>query len=738
MTIRSKRWKKIIEATGEVDLVFLLLRVFSLVGGLVWLSIVSLAPHEKVILVRALACFTVYSMCLYLVIFFNPRLLKKVYLVSLFLDMTFLSFLVHAETSFESSFFLGYYLLISLHTIYFGLGFGLMVAAISAVSYVVSIQTMLEHIQWTGLAMRIGFFFLITVPVGLLVEKVQRDKEKIEHFNRTLESTVAKRTKRIGTLLSQERYLREILDTVASINKLLITVPNIDVLLENASRRLVQHGHYGFCWIGLLEDNVISAAYTADSKEKPLVDPPYAVNDPKGFLYQSASAKCIRENRTIIHTSKKEKISSRMWPLLEAAQGFQSVISLPLRAHEKAKPNGVLSIYSWRKEGFDPEEKNMLDELAGDIGFAIDSFRQRDEVTKLMAERTANYEETIFSFVDMIEQRDTYTAGHTERVARYCELIAKEMGVEPEQIQKLYKAAILHDIGKIATPDSVLLKPGKLTRLDYDLIKLHCNAGYEMLSNIEMYKDLATIIRHHHERHDGKGYPDGISGDDIPLLSRILVVADAFDAMTTSRIYKARKNISESLMELERCSSTQFNPDVVRVARKVLAGVDVAGNVNQLPVTDLEKKRFSYFFNDKLTGLYNEDYLRIILNNLDVNNYSCLYILHLQNVPEYNKRYGWAKGDLFIKDFTVELQAKFPDALLFRAYGNEFTLISREHLSITPEQVDSFPGIIGTGITVDIHHIDLSKTKEYTIDKLEKMVIMPSVASRQQTMTESQ
>ena len=191
-------------------------------------------------------------------------------------------------------------------------------------------------------------------------------------------------------------------------------------------------------------------------------------------------------------------------------KGFQAAMALPLRAKQSEKPLGTLTVYTWLKEGFEPEEVAMLEELAGDLGFAIASFRHRAEIDRLHLERTVNDQETIFTFVHMIEQRDTYTAGHTERVAAYCQLIAKEMGVVGHDIFKLYRAAIFHDIGKIATPDAVLLKPGNLSALDYELIKLHATAGYEMLSKIDSYKELAEIILHHHERHDGQGYPSGL------------------------------------------------------------------------------------------------------------------------------------------------------------------------------------------------------------------------------------
>lgn len=724
MVFLRKQWGEVVAATNEVDLTFLLLRVFSLVGGIAWLFLVPLSPGETAILTKALVYFSIYSVLCYLVIFFRPGLLKKVYLASLFLDMAFLSILVHAETNFANSFFLGYYLLICLHTIYFGLGFGLVVAFSSAVCYLFSIIPMYAQFEWTDLALRIGFFFFITVPVGLLTERVKRDKEKVEHFNLTLAARVAKRTEKIGTLLDQEKYLREILATVAHINKLLITAPNVGSLLASSCIRFVQHGHYGASWIGLLEEGEIQTVHTSDTTGTPLVDPPYDVHNADGIFYRSPAAQCIRDNRTVIRENDPETSKLTPWRDPEEVKGFHSVISLPLRAHHSAQPLGVLTIYTWRREGFEPEEKEMLDELAGDIGFAIDSFRQRESVAKLTAERTANYEETIFSFVDMIEQRDTYTAGHTERVAQYCLLIAKEMGLELEERKKVYKAANLHDIGKVATPDSVLLKPGKLTSLDYDLIKLHAFAGYEMLSNIDMYKELAVIILHHHERHDGKGYPDGLQGEEIPLLSRIMTVGDAFDAMTTNRIYKARKEIPVALAELQAFSGSQFHPEVVEAAIKVLADVKVSTTISQLPETNLEKKRFSYFFNDKLTGLYNEDYLKSILNNLDLNRYTCLHMLHLLNVPDYNRRHGWAAGNLFFKELAAELQAGFPEGLIFRAYGNDFAVISKEHLAVGSKEFNALKCIIDTEIEVEVHHVDLSAGMAYTIDKLEKLEIM--------------
>jgi len=251
-----------------------------------------------------------------------------------------------------------------------------------------------------------------------------------------------------------------------------------------------------------------------------------------------------------------------------------------------------------------------------------------------------------------------------------------------------------------------------------------------MLSGIEMYKDLAEIIRYHHERHDGKGYPGGLKGEEIPLLTRIMTVADAFDAMTTNRIYKPRKQIAEALAELSSLAGTQFNPEVVAVAVKALTEVTLPVSVSQTPITDIEKKRFSYFFNDRLTGLYNEDYLRIFLqNNQNLQEFSCLHLLHLTHLLEYNKELGWEQGNRIFQNFAVELLAKYPDALLFRAYGNDFAILTRHHVEMEASAFNAFISIADSDIRVELQHIDLDRNKTYLLDKLEKMVVSTPVAS---------
>lgn len=154
---------------------------------------------------------------------------------------------------------------------------------------------------------------------------------------------------------------------------------------------------------------------------------------------------------------------------------------------------------------------------------------------------------------------------HTEKVSQYCEAIAKEMNFSRKDIRDIKNAAALHDIGKIMIPHHILNKPDKLTPDEFTIIKRHPEIGYQMLTSVDEYVMLAEFVLHHHERWDGTGYPSGLSGDNIPLYSRIIAVADAFEAMTALRPYQKTKSKAEAIEELVRCAGIQFDPDIVTV-----------------------------------------------------------------------------------------------------------------------------------------------------------------------------
>jgi putative nucleotidyltransferase with HDIG domain len=181
----------------------------------------------------------------------------------------------------------------------------------------------------------------------------------------------------------------------------------------------------------------------------------------------------------------------------------------------------------------------------------------------LLRDLRESYEATLDAMVSAIESRDFETKHHCRRVQSYAVLLAERMGVAPEQLMDISYGALLHDVGKIGVPDSILLKPGKLTEEEWETMRNHTLIGYKMISRIKFLKGAADIVLYHHERWDGGGYPYGIAAQDIPLGARIFSVADTFDAITSRRVYKEAVPMDVAKKEIERCSGEQFDPDVV-------------------------------------------------------------------------------------------------------------------------------------------------------------------------------
>lgn len=312
---------------------------------------------------------------------------------------------------------------------------------------------------------------------------------------------------------------------------------------------------------------------------------------------------------------------------------------------------------------------------------------QKQKIVSLEEEKIKNQEQIIHSMIDMIESRDSYTAGHTKRVAHYCELIATEMQYSKEEIKVLKKAAWLHDIGKISTPDSVLLKPSKLSRVEYRLIQEHLTSGYELLNKIDEYRVIADIMREHHEKYDGSGYPRGLKADEIMPLSRIMIVADAFDAMTTNRVYKHKKSLKEALQELQDLSAEQFHPEVVEVSLRVLATVDLDETTSQIPRTTIEEHRFSYFYKDRLTNLFVVDYLSLYIRYHLNSDFIYIYNIKLNNFTEYNRNFGWSSGDKFLISFANLIDSLYNDTIVFRIEGDDFMILSKIERTLLKEDI---------------------------------------------------
>ena len=223
------------------------------------------------------------------------------------------------------------------------------------------------------------------------------------------------------------------------------------------------------------------------------------------------------------------------------------------------------------------EKSDKFDQLLLLIESGIKSIAQMKEIKRINLELSDTYEKLEKAYLESIqtlrytvEAKDPYTRGHSDRVSAYSVLIGEKLGLSEDDLKILRVGGLFHDIGKIGIPDSILLKESKLTDDEYSEIKSHPAIGAHILCNAEVFKDIIPIVKHHHERYDGKGYPGQLKGKDIPYFARIATIADAFDAMTSKRTYRNSLSIDVVKAEIEKNLGTQFDPEIGKVFLDIL------------------------------------------------------------------------------------------------------------------------------------------------------------------------
>ena len=215
------------------------------------------------------------------------------------------------------------------------------------------------------------------------------------------------------------------------------------------------------------------------------------------------------------------------------------------------------------------EKSDKFDQLLLLVESGIKAVSQMNLIRKINVELKDTYDKLEKAYLESIETlrytveaKDTYTRGHSDRVSAYSVLLGQKLNLSEEDIKILKVGGLFHDIGKIGVPDSILLKTSKLTDDEYSEIKNHPTIGAHILSNATIFKDVIPIVKHHHERYDGFGYPGKLKGEEIPYLARIAAVADAFDAMTSRRTYRDSLSLDIVKAEIEKCKGTQFDPEL--------------------------------------------------------------------------------------------------------------------------------------------------------------------------------
>ena len=223
------------------------------------------------------------------------------------------------------------------------------------------------------------------------------------------------------------------------------------------------------------------------------------------------------------------------------------------------------------------EKSDKFDQLQLLVESGIKSVKQMEEIKRIndkLSESNDKLEKAYLEMVETlrfaVEAKDTYTRGHSDRVSEYSVLIGQKLGLTEDQIKTLRIGGLFHDIGKIGIPDSILLKPSKLSDDEYSQIKNHPAIGAHILGSADIFKDIIPIVKHHHEKYDGTGYPGMLKGEEIPYLARIAAVADTFDAMTSKRTYRDALPLETVIAEFERCRGTQFDPKLDDVFLDIL------------------------------------------------------------------------------------------------------------------------------------------------------------------------
>ena len=369
------------------------------------------------------------------------------------------------------------------------------------------------------------------------------------------------------------RHANRALAALSTVNRTLVRALDEEELLQSICQAIVQQRGYKLAWVGYAQHDenktIKIMAHASDGGGYPdTMRPSWTDKDqsgmgPSGRAVRSASTQLCQDIANDPHYSP--------WREEALKRGYASSISLPLLNGENIV-FGALTVYSNEASAFSPSEISLLEEMAGDLAFGVRTLQVRHERDLALEQNKQqvlqlqdSLEDTVRVISTMVEMRDPYTAGHESRVANLATAIAKHMGLTDDQIHAIHLAGTVHDLGKINIPAEILCKPGKITEIEYSLIKAHPRAGYDILKDIHFPWPIAQMVLQHHERLDGTGYPQGLKGEEIIIEARILSVADVVEAMSSHRPYRPGLGIDAAMKEIGRSRGTHYDPQVVDV-----------------------------------------------------------------------------------------------------------------------------------------------------------------------------
>lgn len=388
----------------------------------------------------------------------------------------------------------------------------------------------------------IGLGFLVLY--GSLFILVRNASRKLVH-----------QTEQNKFLYEQEQTSRAEIAALYDLSRALADTLDFDSILALVTRHAVDTVHVTFSRLALLEGNefVVRAAYPIR-----VLDYNLKVGERDTLGSSQFYQRVLAQNAPTVVFADSPDLSDSEREMLFLGIA-KTVCLMPLRSGERAL--GLLMFAEERSEEREPFSPDKL-RLARSIGEQAASALYRVE---LFVQLEESYLETVLALAKAVDAKDTYTADHAERLAKMALAIGRDMGMTEHELESLRCGAILHDIGKIGVPDAVLQKPSRLNPAEWAQMREHPSMGARILAPIPHLASAAQIVLHHHERYDGKGYPDGLAGEAIPLGARILTVVDSYSAIIDRRVYKEARSHAEAVSELRKHAGTQFDPRVVEV-----------------------------------------------------------------------------------------------------------------------------------------------------------------------------
>lgn len=351
-----------------------------------------------------------------------------------------------------------------------------------------------------------------------------------------------------------------------------------DLLVAEVCNAIASQGPYVLAWVGKAEDDanksvtVIGGAGSAIAYIENIV----VSWSEQGLTGKGPAGLAIRSGKPSVVDDTEHDLGFASWRELAHTFGIRSAIGCPIMDGD-GHPYGCLMVYSKVPSAFQSSEIQLFDSLAKEIGFGLRSIdRQKkldEEIHKkeLIQEKLANaLKATIEAMSRTMEWRDPYTAGHQKRVAAISTAIARKMDLDNDAVQALYMAGMVHDIGKMAVPSEILTKPSHLTELEMQMVQGHVESGYQILKDIPFPWPIAEMVRQHHERLDGSGYPRGLKGEEISLQARILAVADTIEAMATHRPYRPARGLTAAMDEIRAEAGIKLDAKVVDAAYELM------------------------------------------------------------------------------------------------------------------------------------------------------------------------